>query len=94
LEESIGGGLPPGRGILKTLHTINERGIIILIMTIEPKSGKTPGADIPIAIKKKPYVTPKIIENPMTRHFMVCAQNRNKCPPGSMVKFTTGKRCF
>ena len=58
------------------------------------KSEEMPAGDMPKEKKKKPYVSPKIIEKPMTRHFMVCAQNKAKCPPGSMVKFTTGKRCF
>jgi hypothetical protein len=44
--------------------------------------------------KKKPYKPPEIIEKTMTRHFMICAINKVKCPPGSMTKLTTGKRCF
>jgi len=45
-------------------------------------------------IEKKPYKPPEIKEKAMTRHFMICSQNKLKCPPGSMVKFTTGRRCF
>ena len=45
--------------------------------------------------KKKPYKPPEIKEKTMTRHFMVCAINKNKCPPGSMTKWASGgNRCF
>ena len=45
--------------------------------------------------KRKPYQPPSLKEKEMTRHFMICATNKIKCPPGSMAKFTDkGTRCF
>jgi hypothetical protein len=44
---------------------------------------------------KKKYSPPEIKEKPMTRHFMICAQNAHHCPPGSARKFDRGsRRCF